>query len=69
MLYLISVTRICSSWSYKYAECKVGKTIVGITLKTQHSHQKCQKWKTFGFSAKKIWVKKGCRATFAVKYR
>ena len=68
-LHSILVTRICASWNFKYAECKVGKTIVGITIKTQQSHAKCHKWRTFGFSAKKIWVKKGCRATFVVKYK
>ncbi|XP_023931597.1 lectin ADEL, partial [Lingula anatina] len=58
----------CSSHNYKYFECPVDGVITSINVAKKHSRSSCDYNKSFGFLGNKIWVNKGCRATFTVQY-
>jgi hypothetical protein len=58
----------CSSSGYAYAECFVGGygQIIDVQLVRQNSRSACRPGYSYGFDSQKIWVDKGCRATFRV---
>ncbi len=56
-------TQSCSSWNYQYAECPIGYAN-SVWLSRKESSSECQYGVSWGYTADKIWVSKGCRARF-----
>ena len=57
----------CSSMNYKPAECEVDGVITDISVAVKHSQSACALGTGFGVTEDKLWVDKGCRATFKVE--
>ena len=53
-----------ASWRFKYAEKEM--RVSGMTVNTKKSRSSCTPGTSFGFDAEKVWVDKGCRASFDV---
>ncbi|UXR64722.1 DUF3011 domain-containing protein [Bdellovibrio bacteriovorus] len=57
----------CESWNYNYQECYIGAYGVrSIRIYNVFSYDACLYNQTFGFYNDRIWVNRGCRATFEV---
>ena len=56
------------SWSFKYAEKFVEGNVTSMILTKQESNSACTLGISFGFSGNKVWVDKGARGWFNVKY-
>ncbi len=58
--------RTISSNNYVKKECSAGANIEALTVITKNS--RCQESNSYGYSGTKVWVDKGCEATFAVTH-
>jgi secreted trypsin-like serine protease len=60
----------CASRDMKYSTCDTGidLTYAVVGVKERHSRARCELGNTFGQKKTKIWVDRGCRATFEIRY-
>jgi hypothetical protein len=58
----------CESKRNKHRTCSVGGPIESLQLRKQKSGSPCVEGDTYGFTGDTIWVDRGCRAEFEVKY-
>lgn len=57
----------CQSWDYRYQECYIGAYGVHtIRIFQVDSHEPCLYNQTFGIYNDRVWVNRGCRATFEI---
>lgn len=56
----------CESHESQYLECYTDRLIKRADLEFEISDEKCKEDVSWGYSAKYIWVKQDCRATFRV---
>ena len=56
------------SWSYQYSEQFLEGPVVSMTLVKQESKAACTLGESFGFVGNRVWVDKGARGVFKVKY-
>ena len=55
------------SWDFKYAEKDLGPTKSwSVEVDKKRSKSECKHKTSFGITGSKLWVKKGCRATFKI---
>ena len=59
----------CSSKRNKRRTCSVDGPIDSLRLRKTKSNSPCVEGESYGFAGDRIWVDKGCRAEFEVKYR
>jgi len=59
----------CSSIGYGTTQCRVPGRIVSVRLARQFSSSRCISGRTFGAYRNTIWVSRGCRGAFQVRYR
>ena len=59
----------CSSKRNKRQTCRVDGPIDSFQLRKKKSTSPCVEGESYGFTGDRIWVDKGCRAEFEVKYR
>ena len=57
------------SWSFKYSQSFVEGPGISMTLLQKESEAPCTFGHSFGFYGHKVWVDKGCRGWFMVKYK
>ncbi|GEM_PF-6844572 len=56
----------CESHESQYLECYIDRMIKRADLDFEISDEKCKEDVSWGYSAKYVWVKQDCRATFRV---
>ncbi len=56
----------CESHESQYLECYTDRMIKRADLEFEISNEKCKEDVSWGYSAKYVWVKQDCRATFRV---
>ena len=56
------------SWSYQYAEELLDGPVISMILTEQESKTDCVLGTSFGFDGNRVWVDKGARGWFKVKY-
>src|ERR1035441_1242640 len=61
-------TITCASANFQRTYCNTD-TRSGVSLIRQLSDDRCEQGSTWGFTARGIWVDRGCRAEFALYYR
>ena len=59
----------CESKKNKWRTCRVDGPIESLQLHKQKSNSPCVEGETYGFTGDTIWVDKGCRAEFEVRFR
>ncbi len=59
----------CKSKNNKWRTCRVGGPIESLRMHKQKSNSPCIEGQNYGFTGDTIWVDKGCRAEFEVKFR
>lgn len=58
----------CESWGSRTSYCRTPPGIRHVRLIRQLSNRPCRHGYTWGWDAGRIWVKKGCRAVFALEH-
>jgi hypothetical protein len=56
----------CASNQYQYNTCYAGGQIERANILSQTSSSPCQYGRTWGYGGNRIWVDRGCKATFQV---
>ncbi|MGZ3670352.1 MAG: DUF3011 domain-containing protein [Bdellovibrionota bacterium] len=59
----------CDSAGYNVSYCPVPGFIVNAQVTNQRSFAACELGQSYGYQGNNVWVKDGCRATFAVTIR
>ncbi|MFN3696718.1 MAG: DUF3011 domain-containing protein [Pseudobdellovibrio sp.] len=59
----------CSSNLKLFKSCEVGGQIIDVQLVDQRSNSPCELGRSWGYDHSRVWVDRGCRASFRVVLR